>query len=106
MVDYWFAPSDVDFTPFTDTTAAAAMHFVGQLPYSWFVKLFEINRYMLKIFTQKTQDFMHWFRSIYATLSVGRKQRDSKAKKTGISRSASKVINKPFRYLIRVRQTF
>ena len=40
MVDYWFAPSDVDFTPFTDTTAAAALHVVGQLPYSWFVKLF------------------------------------------------------------------
>ena len=57
MVDYWFAPSDVDFTPFTDTTAAAAMHFVGQLPYSWFVKLFEINRYMLKSFTQKNARF-------------------------------------------------
>ena len=53
MVDYWFAPRDVDFTPFTDTVAAAALHVVGQLPYSWFVKLFEINRYMLKIFTQK-----------------------------------------------------
>ena len=57
MVDYWFAPSDVDFTPFTDTTAAAALHVVGQLPYSWFVKLSEINRYMLKIFTQKTARF-------------------------------------------------
>ena len=27
-------------------------------------------------------------------------------KKNGISRSASKVVNKPFRYLIRLRQTF
>ena len=44
-------------TPFTDTTAAAALHVVGQLPYSWFVKLFEINRYILKIFTQKNARF-------------------------------------------------
>ena len=56
MVDYWFAPSDVDFTPFTDTTAAAALHVVGQLPYSWFVKLFN-NRYVLKIFRQKNARF-------------------------------------------------
>ena len=43
--------------PFTDTTAAAALHVVGQLPYSWFVKLFEINRYILKIFTQNNARF-------------------------------------------------
>ena len=57
MVDYLHQGRRL--TPFTDTTAAAALHVVGQLPYSWFVKLFEINRYILKIFTQKTQDFMH-----------------------------------------------
>ena len=43
--------------PFTDTTAAAALHVVGKLPYSWFVKLFEINRYILKIFTQNNARF-------------------------------------------------
>ena len=41
------------------------------------------------------QDFKHLFRSIYAALSVRRKQRDGKPKKTELAARASKVINKP-----------
>ena len=64
--------------PFTDTTAAAALHVVGQLPYSWFVKLSDTY---WRFSHKTTQDFKHWFRSIYAALSVRGKQRDGEAKK-------------------------
>ena len=37
------------------------------------------------------QDFMHWFRSIYAALSVRRKQRDGKAKKTELAAPPQKL---------------
>ena len=37
------------------------------------------------------QDFKHLFRSIYAALSVRRKQRDGKAKKTELAARAQKL---------------
>ena len=52
MVDYLHQGRQL--TPFTNTTAAAALHVVGQLPYSWFVKL-----HIEDFHTKKPQDFMH-----------------------------------------------
>ena len=82
------------------------VHVVGQLPYSQFVTVFEINRNILKIFTQKNARF-HALIQVDLRSFVRKKETTRwEGKKNGISCQGSKVINKPFRFLIRVRQTF
>ena len=59
---------------------------------------------------QETQDFINWFRSTYTAFSKRETTRwqDLKASVDvrEISRSTTQVLNKPFRHLARVRQSF